>query len=479
MPRIVHLDEHVSRVQASTLELLADPSCLVLILSPLQVSVLRQMTFPYVWWPTRLIEDHETWQETVEFPDAYVDELECLELLLSGGNMTTCDLSTVLASLAEAIRTQPRGGGNCAPAGPAAVLGCLPNMLPEQLVPQDEVPAPEYGEPPEGFATWAEYLVHKCQAAYAIVDVVAGLFGALAIAPITITTLEALSALFTGYIGALALADVVFTPAVIIELVAGAAALGILEAAAFMYCADVQRYVLEHKDNLACSLYLSGSGAEALDAIGTLVEDAIQSVAWAELFGPVLGGQIAAALGVMGAETQTNNLVNPLFHAVAGFVYRDVTCTCEGECEEGGLADFSIDLNGATLYEDGAAPILGSLEWDGITSPPGPSAKSVQDTGHSVGSHVGWQEAVSYVVAAGAQIEWRQLSDVAIVSYIDIQVDGEWVNIYGEQQTGDQTLQADLVGYEGQWMTGLRWYGGRNDTTAWVCRIPWADVVCP
>jgi hypothetical protein len=476
MTRIVHLDEHVSRVQASALELLDDPSCLVLILSPLQVSVLRQMTFPYVWWSTRLIEDHETWQETVEFPDAYRDELECLELLLSGGNVTTCDLSTVLASLAEAIRTQPRGGGNCAPAGPAAVLGCLPNMLPEQLVPQEPVTPPEYGEPPEGFATWAEYLVHKCQAAYAIVDVVAGLFGALALAPITITTLEALSALFTGYIGALALADVVFTPAVIIELVAGAAALGILEAAAFMYCADVQRYILDRKDSLACSLYLSGSGAEALDAIGTLVEDAIQSVAWAELFGPVLGGQIAAALGVMGAESQTNNLVNPLFHAVAGFVYPDVTCSCGGGCTPGDLVDCSEDIDGAVLYDESGG--YGFLSWDDAQF--GGEAVFGEAAGHQDADYAGFQAPASFVIAVGAHIELDLWTDVTVSFQLYFQANGEWIAVIGQEvPAGVHHLSADLSVYADSWITGIRAIGGRGEGKAWQGRIQLIEITCP
>lgn len=345
MAQIIHLDEHVSRVQSSVLEMIASTNCNLLVLSDLQVAVLAQMTFPYVNWATRLIEDHGQWQETVDFPQLYKDELECLELLLSGGDTMACDLSTVLAALADAIRTQPTGGAGCAPSGPAAILNCVDQMTPEELIPQTEQEAPQYGVPPEGFATWAEYTTHKCKASYAIVDAVAGLFGALSLAPISALTFTAIRTLLTGYLGGIALGATAFPPAAMVAIVAGAVALGLLAGAAYIYLNDVRQYILDHKNELACSLYTSGSAPQAQAAIASVVEDAIQSVGWVAIFGPAVGGEIAAILGGIAGEMQTNNLVNPLFRVAEDFIYPDITC-CGGGPVSGPDWHFDVGSEG-------------------------------------------------------------------------------------------------------------------------------------
>jgi len=369
LTRIIHLDEHVSRVQSSVLDLLDSPGCNLLLLSDVQVAVLAQMTFPYAWWSTRLVEDHESYQVAVDFPQLYKDELECLELVLSGGATMTCDLSVVLAELAAAIRNQPAGSTGCAGPGPAAILNCVSSMTPDELIPQTPQDAPEYGVPPPGFDTWEEYLIHKCKAAYAIVDAVAGLFGALAIAPIVIISLQAISVLLTGYVGGIALGDTVFPPAVLVEIVAGAVALGLLASGVFIYLAQVQQYILARKDELACVLYQSGSAAQAQAGIAVVVEDAIQSVAWAQIFGPVVGGQVAAGLAAIAGQAETNNLVNPLFRVVEDFVYPDVDCSsCGGEPPEAWHFDSDEELWEFSVIENEGDDVTGS--WiSGVTEP--------------------------------------------------------------------------------------------------------------
>lgn len=375
MTRTVHLDEHVSRVQSSVLELLDSTNCNLLLLSDVQVAVLEQMTFPYVRYKTRLILDRGQYQELVEMPQAYLDELECLELVLSGGSTMTCDLSAVLAELASAIRSSGSGNGGCAPSGPAAILNCVGSMTPEELIPQTEEPAPQYGVPPEGFDDWPSYLDHKCKAAHAIVDAVAGLFGALALAPITITVIEAIQIILTGYVGGIALGATVFPPAALVGIAAGALALGLLEGAAFLYLADVQQYILAHKGELACVLYNSGSAAVAQAGIASVVEDAIQGVAWASIFGPAIGGEIAAALGGIAGSAQTNNLVNPLFRVVEDFVYPDMDC---GGCGGPSGLEFHFDVG----PEDWTCDVIQnegdvvSAEWTDEFYSPDPSDSS-------------------------------------------------------------------------------------------------------
>jgi len=75
----------VSRVSSDTLPLLDDEERRCLDLSVLQCSVLRQMVFPWAKLATRLVEEHPGYWVIVEQPQAYIDALEELELLLGGG----------------------------------------------------------------------------------------------------------------------------------------------------------------------------------------------------------------------------------------------------------------------------------------------------------------------------------------------------------------------------------------------------------
>lgn len=84
MGQNIRLPWGVSRVESSTLDLLEDEERRCLDVSILQVSVLRQMAFPWALTPSRLVESHVDYQTVVEMPQAYIDELEELEVLLSG-----------------------------------------------------------------------------------------------------------------------------------------------------------------------------------------------------------------------------------------------------------------------------------------------------------------------------------------------------------------------------------------------------------
>jgi len=376
MSRVVHLDQHVSRVQAGTLDLLDSPNCNLLVLSDLQKSVLAQMTFPYVNWDTRLVLDHGQYQETVDFPQLYKDELECLELLLSGGATMSCDLSTVLAELAAAIRNQPTGAGSCAYTGPSAVLNCLPGMTPGELIPQVPTEAPEYGVPPAGFDTWAEYLIHKCKAAWAVYDTVYGLFGALASLPILQITVTLIGTVLGGYIAGAAFGAAAFPPAAIIAIAAMAVAIGLLDAQAYIQFLKIQDYLRAHQEDIVCGLYTSGSASEALAGLAAELEDAIQSVEWAALFGGVIGPQLAAAVGAMAGEAETNNLVNPLFSVMEDFAYPDVSC-CGGGPFSGPTWHFTMSDEGwyetFFLYGDDEAESY----WANSFSPADPEDVSV------------------------------------------------------------------------------------------------------
>ncbi len=98
MGQEIRLPWGVSRVGSFTLDLLEDEERRCLDVSALQVSVLRQMVYPWVKMPKRLVEDHGDYQITVDMPVAYVEALEELEILLSGaydGPIGGCPVGTV------------------------------------------------------------------------------------------------------------------------------------------------------------------------------------------------------------------------------------------------------------------------------------------------------------------------------------------------------------------------------------------------
>jgi hypothetical protein len=74
----------ISRVTSDTLDLIEDEERRCLDLSVLQCSILRQMTFPWAKFRTRLVEEHPDYWVVVDQPQAYVEALEELEVLLSG-----------------------------------------------------------------------------------------------------------------------------------------------------------------------------------------------------------------------------------------------------------------------------------------------------------------------------------------------------------------------------------------------------------
>jgi len=81
----IRLHWGVSRVESSALDLLEDEERRIMDFSILQVSILRQMAFPWAKMSTRLVEDHGDYQTTVDQPQDYKDALEELELMLGGG----------------------------------------------------------------------------------------------------------------------------------------------------------------------------------------------------------------------------------------------------------------------------------------------------------------------------------------------------------------------------------------------------------
>jgi hypothetical protein len=154
-----------------------------------------------------------------------------------------------------------------------------------------------------------------------------------------------------------------------------AVAIGLLDAQAYIQFRAIQAYLETRKEMIICALYNSGSASEALAGLAAEVEDAIQSVEWAAIFGGVVGPELAALAGSMAGEAQTNNLVNPLFQVVEDFAYPDVTC-CGEEPPSGPDWHFDADAEGWTFttIENEGDIVVGA--WDAGAGNPDPSDSS-------------------------------------------------------------------------------------------------------
>jgi hypothetical protein len=201
-----------------------------------------------------------------------------------------------------------------------------------------------------------------------------GLFGALALLPILQITVTLVGTALGGYIAGTAFGAAAFPPAAIVAIAALAVAIGLLDAQAYVQFLKIQDYLRTHKDTIICGLYTSGSAGEALAGLAAEVEDAIQSVEWAVIFGGVIGPELAQLVGGMAAEAQTNNLVNPLFQVTEDFAYPDVSCCLDGVPSLDW--HFDADVEGWTFesLEQEGDDVEGS--WDSGAGQPDPSDSS-------------------------------------------------------------------------------------------------------
>jgi len=90
----------------------------------------------------------------------------------------------------------------------------------------------------------------------------------------------------------------------------------------------------DNKEDIICALYTSGSSPEAVTALSSLIEDAIQAiVTWGAL--EPIADKVAEALGGLFGFLVGNGLVEPLFKIVASVtdVALGIDCgDCEGSC---------------------------------------------------------------------------------------------------------------------------------------------------
>jgi len=247
------------------------------------------------------------------------------------------DLLTGMQAIADAIALGRLGSGDSGCGNQSTInplLPCLNGLTNTDLLGQPAITQPsQEGNPPTGFATWEEYFTAKCNAAWAIIQAVEAACDGLAGLSGLLVTAGQVSAVVGAAFIAL---GIVFPPADIVAVVGAVVSMAVLSVFASSKMSSVKAYIVAHEDELACTLYNSGSSTEAINALAAVTEDAIQAIEWGAVLGPI-SGQLSPLFSSVFAGVETNTVVAPLFQLTAAVAAMGRSCD---NCEGGGCGDW-------------------------------------------------------------------------------------------------------------------------------------------
>lgn len=351
--RQLHLRDNVGYV--NSLIIPEDVGCNFLCLSDRQTFILRAFTFPFARWHTRVVAPlaGKTYLTDAQMLDELQETLDDLELQLSGGSAMGCEsIAAALVELAAAIQAQTTGGPGsttnvyCGPGSGAATwvnpLAELPNTA---FVPAEEPAPPEPGIPPEGFDTWEEYRIYKCQAAHAIWQTIYG----FALASSAFAGLE-LSAAIIGpaLLPVLGIAPAAISPAGLVAIIAACIAVAAISAFGFYAFNQWASWWLANKDDIICGLYLAGAGSTAVLVLTDAIQEGIDNIVWTGAL-EGLESTVAPLVGNILTETVDETFVASLFKLTLNIGYVGVSCAACGAVDLLENGTFDTDLSGWTL----------------------------------------------------------------------------------------------------------------------------------
>lgn len=336
--KLSDVTQHTLREQVSFVETSAYPAeggCYLLCLSTRQVHTIRRMCFPFVRWSTRFVRfvrpgtyDTETDAELVS---QHTDEMDDLEDQLGGNDLMACtELATALAALAEALAVQPAapnvtvscGGGGTGGTTTQQFANCLDVPIESLVPPADIEQNPPEGDPPEGFDTWEEYNVYKCQAAHWIIDTIINSLRNIGSANLAVATGQLLAG---TVLGAIAAFSAVIAPPAFLALVGVLAQLEILASTANTLLSQVADYIAARKAEIVCSMYNSGSAAEATALLNSIIEDAVEGIVFGSIFQGAAGAITPLIASVAGTLVDLG-ITRTLWQVTADVIYPYADC---------------------------------------------------------------------------------------------------------------------------------------------------------
>jgi hypothetical protein len=240
-----------------------------------------------------------------------------------------CSIQEGLESIANSLALladRPVSSGGCGSiVNEVPLASCLVNVDNDMMTgPDEEEVVVGVGDPPAGFDDWPEYMLYKCSAAHFVwrfvdrlFDVGEGFAGLQLVSAIAVPMLA-------GWAGILPAS---LTPVGFVILLASMLAIAALSIYALGFLGEAQAQWRTDKDEIVCALFQSSSSAQAIAALSTYIEDALQAIVWTGLLAP-LAGQLDALLGTAFSQLENNGLVEPLFKLVVVASGSTESCDC-------------------------------------------------------------------------------------------------------------------------------------------------------
>ncbi|MBA7659109.1 hypothetical protein ES703_67074 [subsurface metagenome] len=344
-------------------------------------------------------------------------------------------IAALAAAIAEAGAADPdicQTNVYCGDGAVAGVAGELATLTNEELLGPDPPEYPTEPDPPEGFETWEEYRLYKCQAAHYIW----GQMRALAVANQMLAGLQVTAAIVAPVVaGLLGAFPVAFTPASFVVLVGAMVAVGVVSGYAFMAFAQWIDYWDDHKDEIICGLYLSGAGEDAVTLLKEISEAAILAITWEGVL-EGLQGAVAPLMGTILADVIDIPMMSSLFKFVVQISVPYADCSA---CHDPGIVMMTSqedpynqlvvgDVSSGWAETSGAQGFrVGSGGTATITFTPDVNTTHVRARGEYYFEQVDW-----------AVVEWRILGKMPWVTGVS---NGGWKAV---DDTQEIALTADV-----------------------------------
>lgn len=343
-------------------------------LSKRDVFIIRSYLWPFVQWKTRFVEpignnywvtvDDSTFRE-------FIETCNQLDGKLSEGGFMAC-LDAGLQEVAAAIRLL--ANSQCCGETNITVNGGVVS----EWTDSEGVTHPIYGThepttndgvtPPEGFDTYEDYLLNKCQIANLIFD--GWLLTLRGMSGFTIFNATALAVL----IGAALAGIIAFPPAAIPVMIGLLIVLGVNISVLGSMADELQA----NKESIVCDLYLS----DTVESMTVILSDALDAAISALSLTGIIGTTAkAVALLLVNSDT-----LSQLLSGVVGMSYPDTDCSGCGPCENvqeipggngtiTGQTDTTVDVDATQV--GGVDRYDAAVVWNWDFEVPGPCGEEI------------------------------------------------------------------------------------------------------
>jgi hypothetical protein len=219
---------------------------------------------------------------------------------------------------------------------------------------------PETDPPPEGYDTWEDYYTDKCQKANYVADSLIS----------TITNISFLSVVNEVGLAALLIAATV--GAVVIPIAAIPVIVGLLLAQTTILAALalVGSYLLDHREDLVCGLFLSENSGDAVDVFAALIDEALAAV--------IVATELHPAIRTIALIVASTDAINKLWDATVKVEYANADCSaCQYDEGVWGNYDDGHSVDGpstVTLNPNGTYTLrvdmtnVGGYYWGGFSA---------------------------------------------------------------------------------------------------------------